>query len=73
MPDFTTNLLTWLTQLFVTNRLVVLISGLVVALLSLPAQFSKFLGIALWPGFRGVRGLSVLRRHGGICAFQTGA
>ena len=63
--------LTWLTQLFITNR-VVSRFGLVVALLFLPAvSLVGFLGIALWPGLVVCR-FSVLRRWG-ICAVETGA
>ena len=72
MLDFATNLLTWLTQLFITNR-VVSRFGLVVALLFLPAvSLVRVLGIALWPGlvvyvvFRCFAGW-------GICAVETGA
>ncbi|HNK13502.1 MAG TPA: hypothetical protein PLZ20_03030, partial [Nitrospira sp.] len=64
MLDFATNLLTWLTQLFITNR-VVSRFGLVVALLFLPAvSLVGFLGIALWPGLVVYVVFSVLRRVG---------
>ncbi|MBA5871020.1 MAG: MFS transporter [Nitrospira sp. CR2.1] len=64
MLDFATNLLTWLTQLFITNRLVARF-GLVAALLFLPAvSLVGFLGIALWPGLVVYVGFSVLRRVG---------
>lgn len=64
MLDFATNLLTWLTQLFITTR-VVSRFGLVVALLFLPAvSLVGFLGIALWPGLVVYVVFSVLRRVG---------
>ncbi|MDH4343525.1 MAG: MFS transporter [Nitrospira sp.] len=47
--DFTTGLLTWLTQMFVTKR-VISRFGLVAPLLFLPViSLIGFLGIALWP------------------------
>ena len=47
--DFTTSLLTWLTQVFMTRRLISRF-GLVAELLFLPAiSLVGFLGIALWP------------------------
>jgi AAA family ATP:ADP antiporter len=62
--DFTTNLLTWLTQLFITRRLVSRF-GLVSALLFLPAiSLVGFLGIALWPSLAVYVVFSVMRRVG---------
>lgn len=62
--DFTTNLLTWLTQVFMTRRLVGRF-GLVAALLFLPAiSLVGFLGIALWPTLAVYIVFSVLRRVG---------
>lgn len=62
--DFVTNLLTWLTQLFLTNRLVDRF-GLVSALYALPfVSLFGFLGIALWPGLAGYVIFSVMRRVG---------
>ena len=62
--DFATNVLTWLTQILVTNRLVGRF-GLVAALLFLPIiSLGGFLGIALWPGLAVYVGFSVLRRVG---------
>jgi AAA family ATP:ADP antiporter len=62
--DFATNILTWLTQLLITNRVVARF-GLVVALLFLPAvSLLGFLGIALWPGLVVYVSFSVLRRVG---------
>ncbi|HNP41858.1 MAG TPA: hypothetical protein PKI24_19815, partial [Nitrospira sp.] len=50
MLDFATNILTWLTQLLLTNHVVARF-GLAAALLFLPAvSLLGFLGIALWPG-----------------------
>ncbi len=60
--DFTTNLLTWMTQLFLTNR-VVGRWGLVAGLMCLPAiSAAGFLGIALWPTLAVYVAFSVLRR-----------
>jgi AAA family ATP:ADP antiporter len=62
--DFATNVLTWLTQLFITNR-VVARYGLVASLLFLPVvSLIGFLGIALWPGLVVYVSFSVLRRVG---------
>jgi AAA family ATP:ADP antiporter len=62
--DFTTSLLTWLTQVFMTRRLIVRF-GLVAALLFLPAiSVVGFLGIALWPSLMVYVIFSVLRRVG---------
>jgi AAA family ATP:ADP antiporter len=62
--DFVTNLLTWVTQLFVTNRLIGRF-GLVAGLLFLPAiSVVGFLGIALWPTLAVYVVFSVLRRVG---------
>lgn len=62
--DFATNILTWLTQILITNRLVGRF-GLVAALLFLPfVSLLGFLGIALWPGLMVYVSFSVLRRVG---------
>ncbi len=62
--DFATNVLTWLTQILITNRLVGRF-GLVAALLFLPfISLVGFLGIALWPGLVMYVSFSVLRRVG---------
>lgn len=62
--DFVTNILTWLTQILITNRLVGRF-GLVAALLFLPfVSLLGFLGIALWPGLMVYVSFSVLRRVG---------
>lgn len=62
--DFATNILTWLTQVFMTNRVVGRF-GLVAALLVLPVvSLAGFLGIALWPGLAVYVVFSVLRRVG---------
>jgi AAA family ATP:ADP antiporter len=62
--DFMTNLLTWLTQVFITRKLVSRF-GLVAALLFLPAvSLVGFLGIALWPSLAVYIVFSVLRRVG---------
>ncbi|MBS0183582.1 MAG: MFS transporter [Nitrospira sp.] len=62
--DFTTSLLTWLTQVFMTRKLIGRF-GLVAALLSLPAiSLVGFLGIALWPSLAVYVVFSVLRRVG---------
>ncbi|MBA5863559.1 MAG: MFS transporter [Nitrospira sp. CR1.1] len=64
MLDFATNILTWLTQLLLTNRVVARF-GLAAALLFLPAvSLLGFLGIALWPGLVVYVSFSVLRRVG---------
>ena len=62
--DFVTNVLTWLTQLLITNRVVARF-GLMAPLLFLPAvSLVGFLGIALWPGLLVYVSFSVLRRVG---------
>jgi AAA family ATP:ADP antiporter len=62
--DFATNLLTWGTQLFITNRVIGRF-GLVAGLLFLPAiSVVGFLGIALWPTLAVYVVFSVLRRVG---------
>ncbi len=62
--DFTTGLLTWLTQVFVTKR-VISRFGLVAPLLFLPViSLIGFLGIALWPTLGVYVVFSVLRRVG---------
>ena len=62
--DFTTGLLTWLTQVFITSRLIRRF-GLVAGLLFLPAiSLAGFLGIALWPSLAVYVVFSVLRRVG---------
>lgn len=62
--DFTTGLLTWLTQMFVTKR-VISRFGLVAPLLFLPViSLIGFLGIALWPTLGVYAVFSVLRRVG---------
>ena len=62
--DFATNVLTWLTQILITNRLVGRF-GLIAPLLFLPLlSLVGFLGIALWPGLAMYVSFSVLRRVG---------
>ncbi len=62
--DFATNILTWLTQVLITNRVVGRF-GLVGALLFLPVvSLLGFLGIALWPGLLVYVIFSVVRRVG---------
>lgn len=62
--DFTTGLLTWLTQVFLTQR-VIRRFGLVAPLLFLPViSLIGFLGIALWPTLAVYVVFSVLRRVG---------
>nr|MBA3753694.1 MFS transporter [Nitrospira sp.] len=62
--DFMTNVLTWLTQVLVANRLIGRF-GVVAALLVLPfVSLIGFLGIALWPGLAVYVSFSVLRRVG---------
>jgi len=62
--DFTTGLLTWLTQVFLTQR-VIRRFGLVAPLLFLPViSVIGFLGIALWPTLALYVVFSVLRRVG---------
>ena len=62
--DFVTNVLTWLTQLLFTNRVVARF-GLVAPLLFLPVvSLVGFLGIALWPELLVYVSFSVLRRVG---------
>ena len=62
--DFVTNSLTWVTQLFITNRVIGRF-GLVAGLLFLPAiSVVGFLGIALWPTLAVYVVFSVLRRVG---------
>lgn len=62
--DFVTSSLTWVTQLFITNR-VIRRFGLVAGLVFLPAiSVVGFLGIALWPTLAVYVVFSVLRRVG---------
>ena len=62
--DFVTSSLTWVTQLFITNRVIGRF-GLVAGLLFLPAiSVVGFLGIALWPTLAVYVVFSVLRRVG---------
>jgi AAA family ATP:ADP antiporter len=62
--DFTTNLLTWLTQIFITKR-VISRFGLVAPLLFLPlVSLVGFVGIAVWPSLVVYVVFSVLRRVG---------
>lgn len=62
--DFTTGLLTWLTQVFVTKRVIGWF-GLVAPLVFLPViSLVGFLGIALWPSLAVYVVFSVLRRVG---------
>lgn len=62
--DFLTSLLTWLTQMFITNR-VISRFGLVAPLLFLPlVSLAGFVGIALWPTLVLYAVLSILRRVG---------
>jgi AAA family ATP:ADP antiporter len=62
--DFVTSLLTWVTQLFITNR-VIRRFGLVAGLVFLPAiSLVGFLSIALWPTLAVYVVFSVLRRVG---------
>jgi AAA family ATP:ADP antiporter len=62
--DFVTSSLTWVTQLFITNR-VIRRFGLVAGLVFLPAiSVGGFLGIALWPTLAVYVVFSVLRRVG---------
>jgi hypothetical protein len=62
--DFATSSLTWVTQLFITNR-VIRRFGLVAGLVFLPAvSLVGFLGIALWPTLALYIVFSVLRRVG---------
>lgn len=62
--DFLTSLLTWLTQMFITNR-VISRFGLVAPLLFLPlVSLAGFVGIALWPTLALYVVFSVLRRVG---------
>ena len=62
--DFVTSALTWVTQLFITNRVIGRF-GLVAGLLFLPAvSVVGFLGIALWPTLAVYVVFSVLRRVG---------
>lgn len=62
--DFVTGVLTWLTQIFVTNRLIGRF-GLVAPLLFLPVvSLAGFVGIALWPTLALYVVFSVLRRVG---------
>ncbi len=62
--DFSTGLLTWVTQMFVTKR-VISRFGLVAPLLFLPViSLIGFLGIALWPTLAVYVVFSVLRRVG---------
>ncbi|HEX6727202.1 MAG TPA: MFS transporter [Nitrospira sp.] len=62
--DFTTGLLTWVTQMFVTKR-VISRFGLVAPLLFLPVlSLIGFLGIVLWPTLAVYVVFSVLRRVG---------
>lgn len=62
--DFATSSLTWVTQLFITNR-VIRRFGLVAGLVFLPAtSLVGFWGIALWPTLAVYVVFSVLRRVG---------
>ncbi|MBH0200302.1 MAG: MFS transporter [Nitrospira sp.] len=62
--DFVTSSLTWVTQLFITNRVIGRF-GLVTGLLFLPmVSVVGFLGIALWPTLAVYVVFSVLRRVG---------
>lgn len=62
--DFTTSLLTWLTQVFLTQR-VIRRFGLVAPLLFLPViSVLGFVGIAVWPTLAVYVVFSVLRRVG---------
>jgi AAA family ATP:ADP antiporter len=62
--DFTTNVLTWLTQFFITKR-VISRFGLVAPLLFLPVvSLVGFVGIAVWPTLVLYVVFSVLRRVG---------
>ena len=62
--DFTTGLLTWVTQMFLTKR-VISRFGLVAPLLFLPVlSLIGFLGIVLWPTLAVYVVFSVLRRVG---------
>ncbi|MDX2251032.1 MAG: hypothetical protein NW202_01990 [Nitrospira sp.] len=62
--DFVTSSLTWVTQLFITNRVIRRL-GLVAGLVFLPAiSVVGFLGIALWPTLAVYVVFSVLRRVG---------
>lgn len=62
--DFTTGFLTWLTQMFITNR-VISRFGLVAPLLFLPlVSLAGFVGIALWPTLVLYVVFSILRRVG---------
>ena len=62
--DFLTSLLTWLTQMFITNR-VISRFGLVAPLLFLPlVSLAGFVGIALWPTLALYAVFSILRRVG---------
>ena len=62
--DFTTGLLTWGTQVFLTKRIISRF-GLIAPLLFLPViSLVGFLGIALWPSLAVYVGFSVLRRVG---------
>jgi ATP:ADP antiporter, AAA family len=62
--DFVTNLLTWTTQLFITNRVIGRF-GLVAGLSFLPMiSLVGFVGIALWPTLAVYVAFSVLRRVG---------
>lgn len=62
--DFITGLLTWLTQIFITRRLIRRF-GLIAPLLFLPlVSLAGFMGIALWPTLTLYVVFSVLRRVG---------
>jgi hypothetical protein len=62
--DFMTSLFTWLTQMFITNR-VISRFGLVAPLLFLPlVSLAGFVGIALWPTLALYVVFSVMRRVG---------
>jgi len=62
--DFVTGSLTWVTQLFMTNRVIRKL-GLVAGLVFLPAiSVVGFLGIAIWPTLAVYVVFSVLRRVG---------
>ena len=64
LMDLATNVGTWLTQLFLTNRLIAR-WGVVAALAILPVvSLAGFLGLALWPALALYVVFSILRRVG---------